>query len=113
MPVARTYSMVYLGTLLIPVTIFCWLIPLESRFSYGFFGLHKEAAIFTIVHLPTTGIMLAITAAATVMTIFFPALIILLPGIVVTLHSHFAEKVFKRYISEEEQEEEEQDDDAE
>lgn len=109
----RTYSMVYLGTLVIPVAIFCWLIPIESRFNYGFFGLHKEAAIFTIVHLPTTGIMLAITAAATVMTIFFPALIILLPGIVVTLHSHFAEKVFKRYISEEEQEEEEQDDDAE
>jgi uncharacterized membrane protein YesL len=117
MPVARTYSMVYLGTLLIPVAIFCWLIPLESRFSYGFFGLHKEAATFVIVHLPTTGIMLGVTAVAAVITIVMPALIILLPGLVVTLHSYFAEKVFKQYIDEdvqaEEQNEEEQNDHAE
>lgn len=113
--VASVYSMVYLGTLLVPVAIFCWLIPIESRFSYGFFGLHKTAATFSFVHLPTTGIMLSITAVAAVITVFFPALAILLPGIVVTLHSYFVEKVFERYISEEEQEqeEEEQDDDAE
>lgn len=111
--VASVYSMVYLGTLLVPVAIFCWLIPIESRFGYGFFGLHKTAATFTIIHLPTTGIMLGITVVAAVITVVFPALAILLPGIVVTLHSHFAEKVFKQYISEEEQEEEEQDDDAE
>ena len=101
--VASVYSMVYLGTMLVPVAIFCWLIPIEARFSYGFFGLHKTAATFTIVHLPTTGIMLGITAAAALITVFFPVLIILLPGIVVTLHSYFAQKVFQKYIGEEEQ----------
>lgn len=99
---AATYSLVYLGTLLIPVGIFCWLIPLEARFQYGFFGLHKAAATFTIIHLPTTGIMLGVTALAVVIGVFAPALVILLPGLVVTLHSYFAEKVFKKYIPEEE-----------
>jgi len=99
---AAIYAIVYLGTLLIPVGIFSWLIPLEARFQYGFFGLHKAAATFTVVHLPTTGIMLGITALAAVVTMFVPALVILLPGIVVTLHSWFAEKVFKQYIDQEE-----------
>ena len=107
--VASGYSVVYLGTLLVPVAIFCWLIPMEARFSYGFFGLHKAAANFSIIHLPTTGIMLGISAVATVIVVFVPALAVFLPGIVLLLHSWFAEKVFKQYIGEEEQ----QDDDAE
>ena len=100
--VARVYSMVYLGTLLIPVGILFWLIPVDARFSYGFFGLHKTAATFSLIHLPTTGIMLGILMGAAVITVFVPALIILLPGIVVTLQSYFTEKVFKQYIGEDE-----------
>ena len=99
--VARTYAMVYLGTMLIPVSILVWLIPMEARFSYGFFGLHKAAATFAFVHLPTTGIALGLLLAAVVIAIFVPALIILLPGIVVTFQSWYIEKVFKKYIVEE------------
>lgn len=99
---AAIYSMVYLGTLLIPVGIFAWLIGLEARFQYGVFGLHKAAATFAIVHLPTTGILLGIVAVAVVIAVFVPAMVLLLPGIVVTLHSWLIEKVFKKYIGEEE-----------
>ena len=97
------YSMVYLGTMLIPVGIFAWLIALEARFQYGFFALHKAAATFAIVHLPTTGIALGILAVAVAILVFMPALIVLLPGIVVTFQSWFIEKIFKKYIGEEEQ----------
>lgn len=100
---ANIYSMVYLGTMLIPVSILIWLIPMEARFSYGFFGLHKAAATFALVHLPTTGIALGILAVMAVILVFLPALVILLPGIVVTLQSWFIEKVFKKYVGEEEQ----------
>lgn len=100
---AATYSLVYLGTMLIPVGIFIWLIPMEARFQYGFFGLHKAATTFAFVHLPTTGIILGITAVAAVICIFVPAMVILLPGILVTLQSWFTEKIFKKYIGEEEQ----------
>ena len=99
--VARTYAMVYLGTMLIPVSILVWLIPMEARFDYGFFGLHKAAASLAIFHLPTTGIALAFLLAAVAISIFVPALIILLPGIVVTFQSWYIEKVFKKYIGEE------------
>ena len=104
---AATYSLVYLGSMLIPVGIFAWLIPLEARFQYGFFGLHKAAATFTIVYLPTTGILLAIALVAAVMVMLVPVLVILLPGIVMTLQSWFVEKVFKKHIGEEDTPEEE------
>ena len=99
---AQIYSVVYMGTLLIPVAIFIWAIALEARFGYGFFALHKAAATFTLIHLPTTGILLGITALAAVVTAFIPALILVTPGIVVTFHSWFIEKVFKQYLTEEE-----------
>lgn len=101
---AAMYSIVYLGTLLIPVGVFAWLIPMEARFKYGFFGLHKAAASFTIIHLPTTGILLGILAVAVVIVVFVPALVILLPGLVVTFQSWFIEKVFKQYIDDEQEE---------
>lgn len=100
---AAAYSLVYLGTMLVPVGVFAWLIPLEARFRYGFFGLHKAAATFTIVHLPTTGILLGIAAVAVVIAVFVPAMALLLPGIVMTLQSWFVEKVFKNYIVQEDQ----------
>lgn len=96
------YSMVYLATLVIPLGIFAWLIPLEARFSHSFFGLHKTAATFAIVHLPTTGILLGLLAVAIVIGLFVPVLVFILPGLVITLQSWFIEKVFKRYIPEEE-----------
>lgn len=98
---AAVYSMVYLATMLIPVGILAWLIPLEARFSHSFFGLHKTAATFTIVHLPTTGIVLGLLAATVALGLFLPVLILILPGLVVTLQSWFIEKVFKQYIPEE------------
>lgn len=98
---ASAYSMVYLGTMLIPVGILIWLIPTEARFSYGFFGLHKAAASFAFVHLPTTGIMLGIMAVAALLIVLMPVLAVLLPGVVVTLQSWLIEKVFKKYIVEE------------
>lgn len=99
------YSMVYLGSLLIPAGILAWLLPIEARFSYGFFGLHKAAASFTIVHLPTTALVLGVLALAVVISFFVPGLIFLMPGLVVTLQSWLIEKVFKQYIDEEEEKE--------
>ena len=99
-----TYSMVYLATMVIPLGIFAWLVPLEARFSNSFFELHKTAATFAIVHLPTTAILLGLLAAAIVIGVFVPVLFLILPGLVVTLQSWFIEKVFKKYIGEEQEE---------
>lgn len=97
------YATVYLATMLIPVAIFAWLVPIETRFSHTFFSLHKTAATFALMHLPTTGIMLGILAVAVAVSVFIPILVLILPGIVVTLQCRFIEKVFSRYIPEEQE----------
>ena len=98
---AAIYSVVYLATMLIPVGILAWLIPLEARFSHSFISLHKTAASFAIVHLPTTAILIGLLVVAIALLLFFPILAILVPGLVVTLQAWFIEKVFKKYIPDE------------
>lgn len=100
---AAMYSLVYLATTLIPVGILAWLIPLESRFAHTFLGLHKTAATFTIVHLPTTGILLGVLIVGIVALFFLPVLAFLLPGLIVTIQSWFIEKVFKNYLPKEDE----------
>ena len=99
---AAVYSNVYLVTMLIPVGILAWMIPIESRFSNSFFGLIKTAATFTLVHLPTTGILLGLLILAVVVLMFLPVLAILMPGLLVSIQCWFIEKVLKKYMPEEE-----------
>ena len=99
--VAAIYSLVYLGTMLIPTGVLLWLIPIESRFKHNFFSLHKTAASFAFAHLPTTAILFVVLAVAVALTLFFPILIVLTPAITVTIQCWFIERVFQRYMPEE------------
>lgn len=99
--VMAIYSLVYLCSMSIPLGVLTWLIPVESRFEHSFFGLFKAAAVYAISHLPTTVILLVLLAAAVVLVFFFPVLVVLLPGITVTLQSWFVERVFKKYMPQE------------
>ena len=97
------YTTIYLGTLLIPVAALIWLIPLQSRFSYGFWALHKAAVTFAIIHLPTTGIALLFLLAAAALIALVPILGLVLPGPMVTAQCFFIEKILKEYMDGEEQ----------
>ena len=92
------YTTIYLGTLLIPVAALIWLIPLQSRFSYGFWALHKAAVTFAIIHLPTTGIALLFLLAAAALIALVPILGLVLPGPMVTAQCFFIEKILKEYM---------------
>lgn len=97
------YSLVYLGTMLIPLGILTWVTPVQARFKHSFLSLHKTAAIYAITHLPTTLLLWVIILIAAALVYFLsPVLLVLLPGIVVTVQSWLIEKVFKKYIIEEE-----------
>lgn len=97
------YSLVYLGTMLIPLGILTWVTPVQARFKHSFLSLHKTAAIYAIAHLPTTLLLWVIVLIAAALVYFLsPVLLVLLPGIVVTVQSWLIEKVFKKYIIEEE-----------
>lgn len=98
---AAAYSLVYLCTMVIPLGVLAWVIPVESRFEHGFFSLHRSSAVYAIAHLPTTVILVVILAAAVVLVSLLPVLILLMPAITVTVQSWFIERVFKKYIPQE------------
>ena len=103
-PAIATYSLVYLISMLIPLGVLAWLIPVESRFHHSFFGLFRSAAAYAISHLPTTVMMLFILAVAVLLVLLLPVLALVLPAIAVTIQCWFVEKVFKKYIPQEENE---------
>ena len=98
-------TLVYYFSMLVPVGVLCWLIPIQSRFVYKFGQLHKMAFILALTHLPHT-IAITVLALVTVeLCMNFPFFAIFLPGILVYCQSFFIEKVFKKYMPEEEDEE--------
>lgn len=101
--ISMVYSTFYAGTLLVPLAVLCWLIPLQSRFRYGFIQLHKMALMFSVSYLPTTAAIIGILLATVVIVSFVPVLMVLLPGICVTVQSFLIEKVFVQYMPEEEE----------
>lgn len=94
-------SLVYLFALLIPVSIVCWLIPIESRFVYKFGQLHKVAFIYAFGYLPKTIAIAGLLVAAAVALTFYPFLIVIIPAVLAHLQSFFIEQVFKKYMPEE------------
>lgn len=100
-PAMATYSLVYLITMLIPLGIYAWLIPVQSRFVHTFGGAHKAAAVYAIAHLPSTFMILVLLIGAVVLVSIFPVLVLLVPAITVTLQSWFIERAFKQHMPEE------------
>lgn len=101
---AAVYSLVYVGSMLIPLSVLLWLLPIESRFAYSFGQLHKTALTFTIAHLPTTAAILGILIGGVALILVFPAFLVLMPCIIVTLQAWLIEKVFKQYMPETDEE---------
>lgn len=99
---ASAFSLVYLISMLFPLATLCWLIPLQSRFSYGFWELHRNAALFAFGHLPTTVLILALLWGAVTLVLNIPVLIVLMPAIFVCLQTLFTERILKKYMPEEE-----------
>lgn len=98
---AAVYSMLYAGTMLIPISMIAWSIPIQSRFYYKFTELQSTALSMSIAHLPTTAAILGIQLASIIIVFLIPPMLALMPGICVTLQSWLIEKIFKRYIEEE------------
>lgn len=96
----QLYATVYAGTMLIPLAVLTWLIPLEARSSDGFWALHKLALTRAIVHLPITAALLGILALTALILLVMPVLVVILPAISVTFQSALAEKVLDRYVLE-------------
>ena len=103
MPLFSVYSYVYLATMVIPVAIAIWSVPVQSRFCYGFWALHKTSALFALSNLPQTAIMVAVLVGLVALITFFPvaaALLFILPGILTLIQSRTVETAFAPYMEE-------------
>ncbi len=100
-PVFSVYSIIYTGSMLIPLAMMVWIIPLQARFQYGFFELHRIAMSFVILHFPTTAAVIGMLLAAVTVSIVVLPMLVLIPAILVTLQSAMIEKVLDEYEDEE------------
>lgn len=100
----KLFGIVYYMTLALPLGLMCWLVALESRFSYRFGELHRTALLFTLGHLPQTLAIVALLVVVLNVVMNFPFFVIFLPAILAHLQSIFIEKVFKKHMPAEETE---------
>lgn len=96
-PAFTVYYMVYAGSMLIPLAMMLWVIPLYCRFGYGVFELHRTAMSYVIMHLPTTAAVLGLLVLGALLMLVAPPFWLLLPAIIVTLQSALTEKVLSQY----------------
>ena len=84
----------------LPAGVLCWLFPLLGRFEYGVRGLFRTALQLTIAHLPSTVIIVLLTAQSAVFCLnrWWP--VVFLPTVAVLLVSLFTERIFQKYVPE-------------
>ena len=86
--------------LMLPAGMLCWLFPLLGRFDYGVRGLFRTAFQLTLAHLPSTVVIVLLTAqtAAFCAARWWP--VVFMPVIAMLLVSLFTERVFCKYVPE-------------
>ena len=90
----------YYTVLFVPAGVLCWLFPLLGRFEFGVGQLFVTALQLTLRHLPTTFVVVLLTAETAAFCIpnWWPALF--LPALVMLLASLFLERIFQKYAPE-------------
>lgn len=87
----------YYTLLFVPAGVLCWLFPLLGRFEYEVGPLFAAALQLALRHLPTTVVVVLLTAETAAFCIpnWWPALF--LPALVMLLVSLFLERIFQKY----------------
>ena len=99
----------YYFALVLPAGGLCWLFPLLGRFDYRVKDLFRTAFQLTVAHLPSTVVVVLLTAQTAVFCIerWWPVLF--MPSVAMLLVSLFFERIFQKYSPELAPEEEQPD----
>lgn len=91
--------------LMLPAGMLCWLFPLLGRFDCGVGRLFRTAFQLTAAHLPSTVVIVLLTAQAAAFCVerWWP--VVFVPCAAILLVSLFTERVFQKYVPELAQEE--------
>lgn len=87
---------------MVPVLLALWLFPLLGRFEFSVGGLFSTASKLALAHLPTSLLLLALTALIVFLILRVWALIFVLPSIWALLISLPLERAFSKHIPEDE-----------
>ena len=90
----------YYTLLFVPAGVLCWLFPLLGRFVYGVGGLFRTALQLTVAHLPSTVVVVLLTAQTAVFCIeeWWP--VVFMPAVATLLISLFFERIFQKHAPE-------------
>ena len=99
----------YYFALVLPAGVLCWLFPLLGRFDYRVKDLFRTAFQLTVAHLPSTVVVVLLTAQTAVFCLerWWPVLF--MPSVAMLLVSLFFERIFQKYSPELAPEEEQPD----
>lgn len=87
-------SIVYCFTLMIPLVIFSWLIPLIARYEFSFWDAHKSALETALRHILQSLTLVLLAIPVILLCVIVPYIIPLAPGVLCLLQSFITEKVF-------------------
>lgn len=88
--------------ILISVTIYVF--PLLSRFKISVLQLFKTSLFMAMKHLPTTILLVLVTAVFALGTYILPIAVLITPGLCLLLWSLLMERIFKKYMPEKSEE---------
>ena len=86
--------------LMLPAGMLCWLFPLLGRFEYGVRDLFRTAFQLTLAHLPSTVVVVLLTAQAALFCIARWWPVVFMPVTAMLLVSLFTERIFQKYSPE-------------
>ena len=86
--------------LMLPAGVLCWLFPLLGRFEYGVRDLFRTAFQLTVAHLPSTVVLVLLTAQSAVFCAVYWWPVLFLPAAAMLLASLFTERIFGKYAPE-------------
>lgn len=86
--------------LMLPAGVLCWLFPLLGRFDCNVKNLFGTAFRLTLVHLPSTVVIVLLTAQAVALCVALWWPVVFVPVVAMLLASLFTERVFRKYAPE-------------
>ena len=96
-PTAMAAGAAYYVALILPLGAACWVFPILSRCAMSFGALNKTALKFSAGHLPSTVVLVLMTAEIARLSVRWLFPLAFMPAVLMLLWSLFIEPAFKKH----------------
>ena len=96
-PTAMAAGAAYYVALILPLGAACWVFPILSRCAMSFGALNKTALKFAAGHLPSTVVLVLMTAEIARLSVRWMFPLAFMPAVLMLLWSLFTEPAFKKH----------------